>query len=101
MEKLIQLIYTRGAENWKQRCKEAFDELYSSSNSRYPEKAEKTIALRAPVFSPESGVPFAALIHPSNPDSGAYGGMSFVVFPIDNGPCLVSLVTRNPGPESG
>ncbi len=97
MEKLIQLVYTKGADNWKQRCEEAFDELYSSSNSRYPEKAKKTITLRAPGFSPESGVPFAALIHPSNPDSGAYGGMSFVVFPVDNGPCLVSLVIGTQG----
>ncbi len=42
-------------------------------------------------------MPFAALIHPSNPDSRAYGGMSFVIFPVDNGPCLVSLVIGTQG----
>lgn len=97
MEKLIQLIHSYGAENWKQRCEEAFEELYSSQIARYPEKAKKVTALRAPGFSPESGVPFAALIHPSNPDSGAYGGMSFVIFPINNGPCLISLVVGTQG----
>ena len=91
MEKLIRLIHSQGAENWKQRCDEAFEEIYSSQDGRYPEKAKKVTNLRAPAFSPESGVPFAALIHPSNPDSGAYGGMSFVIFPINDGPCLVSL----------
>lgn len=91
MEKLIHLIYTTGTDNWKLRCKEAFDELFNGSKSRYPERAEKTATLRAPGLSSDAGVPFAALIHPSNPDSGAYGGMSFVVFPIDNGPCLISL----------
>ncbi len=97
MEKLIQLIHTPGAENWKQRCEEAFEELYSGSNSRYPEKAKKVTTLRAPSFSSDSGVPFAALIHPSNPDSGAYGGMSFVIFPIDDSPCLISLVIGTQG----
>jgi 5-methylcytosine-specific restriction enzyme B len=91
MRKLIQLIHSDGVENWKQRCEDAFEELYSSQDARYPEKAKKVTTLRAPGFSTESGVPFAALIHPSNPDSGAYGGMSFVIFPINNGPCLVSL----------
>lgn len=91
MEKLIALIHSQGAENWKQRCEEAFEELFSSQDARYPEKAKKVTTLRAPGFSTESGVPFAALIHPSNPDSGAYGGMSFVIFPVTNGPCLISL----------
>jgi 5-methylcytosine-specific restriction protein B len=44
-------------------------------------------------------VPYAALIHPSNPDSGAYGGMSFVVFPHPEGsvPALFGLVLGTQG----
>jgi 5-methylcytosine-specific restriction protein B len=42
-------------------------------------------------MSTGDGVSFSAYIHPSNPDSGAYGGMSFVIFPIENGPCLVGM----------
>lgn len=91
MEKLIQLINTPGTENWKERCEEAFDELYTSQSSRYPLKAKNVSTLRAPGITNDTGVPFAALIHPSNPDSGAYGGMSFVIFPITDGPCLISL----------
>jgi 5-methylcytosine-specific restriction protein B len=91
MEKLIQLIHSQTTENWTHRCKEAFDELYDTQNSRYPEKAKKAATLRAPTFATESGVPFASLIHPSNPDSGAYGGMCFVIFPINNGPCLIAM----------
>jgi 5-methylcytosine-specific restriction enzyme B len=36
-------------------------------------------------------VPFAAYIHPSNPTRGAYGGLSFVIFPVADAPCLVGL----------
>ena len=97
MEKLLKLVYDEGLDNWTERCKEAFNELYSSPDSRYPEKAKKVVSLRAPMFSSESGVPFAALIHPSNPDSGAYGGMSFVIFPVSGGPCLISLVIGTQG----
>ena len=34
---------------------------------------------------------FAALIHPSNPDSGPYAGMSFVIFPVPDGPSLIAM----------
>jgi 5-methylcytosine-specific restriction enzyme B len=42
-------------------------------------------------------VPYAAYIHPSNADSGAYGGMSFVIFPANEGPCLVAMVIGTQG----
>jgi 5-methylcytosine-specific restriction enzyme B len=42
-------------------------------------------------MSPDSGVPFAAYIHPSNPASGPYSGLSFVIFPVPEEPCLVGL----------
>jgi 5-methylcytosine-specific restriction protein B len=50
-----------------------------------------------PEFKGDTGVPFGALIHPSNPDSGPYGGMSFVVFPMPDVPCLVGLVVGTQG----
>ena len=45
----------------------------------------------------ESGVPFAAYIHPSNPTSGAYSGCSFVMFPAEDQPCLFGLVVGTQG----
>jgi 5-methylcytosine-specific restriction enzyme B len=97
MKLLLDLIQSRSTENWTQRCKDAFQELYDSPESRYPDKAKKVATVRAPAFTSESGVPFAALIHPSNPDSGAYGGMSFVIFPSSDGPCLISMVIGTQG----
>ncbi len=97
MKKLIELIHSQNQDNWKSRCEEAFSELYKGEEPRYPVKADKACTLRAPEISPDSGVPFAALIHPSNPDSGAYGGMSFVIFPVNDGSCLISLVVGTQG----
>jgi 5-methylcytosine-specific restriction protein B len=37
------------------------------------------MTLRAPEI--KDGVTYAAYIHPSNAEQGAYGGMSFVIFP--------------------
>ena len=45
----------------------------------------------------ESKVRFAAYIDSSNPDKGAYGGMSFVLFPAHQRPCLVGLVVGTQG----
>ena len=39
------------------------------------------------------GRAYAAYIHPSQADSGAYGGMSFVIFALNDGPCLVAKVS--------
>ena len=37
-------------------------------------------------------MPYAALLPPEQEETGAYGGMSFVVFPADeDGPCLVAM----------
>jgi 5-methylcytosine-specific restriction enzyme B len=97
MDSLIKLIQTPGTEEWTTRCRAAFDELYSSKGGRYPDRAQRIAAQRVPEFKGETGVPFGALIHPSNPDSGPYGGMSFVVFPAFNVPCLVGLVVGTQG----
>jgi 5-methylcytosine-specific restriction enzyme B len=97
MESLIKLIQTVGTANWQTRCRAAFDELYSAKGGRYPDRAQKVAAQRVPEFKGDTGVPFGALIHPSNPDSGPYGGMSFVVFPMPDVPCLVGLVVGTQG----
>ena len=45
----------------------------------------------------DSKVRFAAYIDSSNPDKGAYGGMSFVLFPAHKQPCLIGLVVGTQG----
>ncbi len=98
MEKLLDLIHTGQLSDWTRRSQDAFAELFGSAAGRYPERARQSITIRAPEFrSGTGGVPFAALIDPSNPDSGAYGGMSFVIFPIENRPALLGLVIGTQG----
>ncbi len=43
------------------------------------------------------GAPYAALLNASNPGSGTYGGMSWVLFPAVEGPALISLVVGTHG----
>ena len=90
MQKLINLIYTP-TENWTDDNKLALEELFGSGGGRYPSRAKETIKLRAPKMNTEDGVSYAAYIHPSNPDVGPYGGMCFVIFPVENAPCLVAM----------
>jgi len=96
MKQLIDVIHQSGLDNWQSRNELAFKELFAS-NSRYTERAKEKVTLRAPLIQGEKNVSFAAYIHPDNPDSGAYGGMSFVIFPIEKGPCLVALVIGTQG----
>ncbi len=84
-------------EEWAERNQAAFRSLLGAPNGRYPVSSEKDLAVRAPGMSSEKGVPFAAYIHRSNPTSGAYGGMSFAFFPVEDGPCLLSLVVGTQG----
>lgn len=97
MQKLIRIAQEKYSDNWAERAREAFDEIFGAHGGRYPESARKAVAIRAPEFRGGSGVPFAALIHPSNPDSGAYGGMSFVIFPVPNGSCMLAMVIGTQG----
>lgn len=48
-------------------------------------------------MSGDENVRFAAYIHPSNPASGSYGGMSIALFPVDEGPALMTFVTGTGG----
>lgn len=100
LDKLFELINEHFHDGWPGEAKEAFDELYGAGKGRFPKKqAEGQVALRAPGgLTPENGgVPFAALIHSRNPTSGAYGGMSFVLFPVVDGPPLIAMVAGTMG----
>lgn len=97
MKRLVKVAQEKYSDTWTKKVKDAFEEIFGGQGGRYPESARKAVALRAPEFRGGSGVPFAALIHPSNPDSGAYGGMSFVVFPVQDGPCMLALVVGTQG----
>lgn len=69
---LVDIIH-HPAANWTEANKAAFEKLFGAPDGRYPKAAEKTMTVRAPEFSSETGVSFAAHIHPSNPTRGAYG----------------------------
>lgn len=97
MEQLLNIIHNPTLENWTLQNQNAFLELFGGASGRYSARAQSEVKLRAPQFNTSSGVPFAAYIHPSNPDSGAYGGMSFVIFPVENSPCLLGLVIGTQG----
>lgn len=86
---LVDIIHSSTMESWKERNEKAVGALFGS---RYAKRAEKSVVLRAPdMKGSDAGVPYAAYIHPSNPDAGAYGGMCFVIFPAEDAPCLVAM----------
>lgn len=92
---LVDLIHSETLDSWKDRNEAALGALFGT---RYPKRAEKALTLRAPdMRGGDGGVPYAAYIHPSNPDAGAFGGMSFVIFPADDEPCLVGMVIGTQG----
>jgi len=97
LQPLLDIIHARSGESWNERNKEAFEALFGSPHGRYRSDAKKTVTLRAPEFSNDTGIPFSAYIHPSNPTSGPYGGMSFVVFPASEAPCLIAMVVGTQG----
>ncbi|MDO9535238.1 MAG: AAA family ATPase [Bacillota bacterium] len=97
MEKLLDLIHSGQLVDWPERSREAVEELFGSNSGRYPGRARQSFSLRAPDFRSGSGVPFTALIDPSNPDSGAYGGMSFVIFPVEDRAALIGMVIGTQG----
>jgi 5-methylcytosine-specific restriction enzyme B len=93
---LIDIVHSTTLDAWKDRNDKALSALFGS---RYPKRAEKSVTLRAPEMKggADAGVPYSAYIHPSNPDAGAYGGMSFVLFPVEDAPCLVAMVIGTQG----
>lgn len=100
MEKLVALCKEKyNPSTWHEKSKEAFEELFEL---RYPGKAKITLQFRTPKMGDDS-VAFSAIIHSNNPNSGAYSGMSFVLFPISDGPPLIALVIGTLGlsPDDG
>jgi 5-methylcytosine-specific restriction enzyme B len=98
LEKIVEIIHSGNVEDWHKRNEDAFKSLFGSPQGRYPANAEKALKLRAPDMNFESsGVPFAAYIHPSNPNSGPYTGFSFVIFPAQDQPALIGLVIGTQG----
>lgn len=97
MKKLLDLIYSGTLDQWPELSRAAVDELFGSNGGRYPERARQVISIRAPEFRSGSSVPFTALIDPANPDSGAYGGMSFCLFPVQDQPALLGMVIGTQG----
>jgi len=94
-DSLVEIVHSGTLDSWKERNEKALAGLFGT---RYAKRAEKAVALRAPdMRGSESGVPYAAYIHPSNGDAGAYGGMSFVMFPVEGEPCLVAMVIGTQG----
>jgi len=94
---LLEIIHATTQNSWTERNKVAFATLFGSPEGRYQKSAEKAVTLRAPEMNADTGVPFAAYIHPSNPPSGPYSGLSFVIFPVPNQPCLIGLVVGTQG----
>jgi 5-methylcytosine-specific restriction protein B len=88
---LVDIIHSGTLDAWADRNKTAFAALFGAPGGRYPKSAGDALTLRAPEMSNDTGVPFAAYIHPSNPKSGPYSGLSFVIFPVPEHPCLVGM----------
>jgi len=100
-DKLLAALLENGySKDWSKRISEGFDGLFGSPDGRYPISAKKVVKVRAPGM-PETddgqNVPYGALIHRSNPDSGVYGGMSLAIFPATDAPCLLTFVVGTNG----
>jgi 5-methylcytosine-specific restriction protein B len=95
LDALVELIHTPGIHDWRKRAETAHIALFGAPDGRYPQEAEREITLRSPEI--RDGVTFAAWIHHTNPNSGPYGGLSFVVFPNETGPALIGLVVGTAG----
>lgn len=62
VDALVDVIH-HPTQNWTDTNKAAFEKLFGAPDGRFPKAAEKTMTVRAPEFSSETGVPFAAYIH--------------------------------------
>lgn len=105
MDPLVELVFTPyDEEKWPSQAEAAYETLFGSGDGRYRLRA---LGSKVKIRAPKADPPFAAFIAPSNPDSGAYGGMSFVIFPrkLESGddfhPALFGLVlgTRGLNPD--
>ena len=84
MKKLLALLKQQyNPETWASDSESALEELFGGATGRYPTSAKKEIQTRTPKYPPGAPAPFSAIIHESNPSSGGYGGMSFVILPVE------------------
>jgi 5-methylcytosine-specific restriction protein B len=97
LQALIDIIHSGTTDRWQERNKEAFQSLFGMPNGRYPKAAQDTVTLRAPGKTADNSIPFAAYIHPRNLPSGRYSGLSFVLFPVFEGPCLIAMCVGTEG----
>lgn len=97
IDQVVDIVYSKDFPNWKDNNKKALESLFGAQKGRYHSDAARTVQLRAPEVNFKNGVPFAAYINPNNPDSGPYGGVSFVIFPSETQPALVGLVVGTQG----
>jgi 5-methylcytosine-specific restriction protein B len=94
MNSLLELCTkSYNSESWAEESESAFEEVFGSNGGRYPLSAKKDIQFRTPAAT----IPFSAIIHESNPTSGGYSGMSFVIFPIEGGPTMIAMVVGTQG----
>ena len=83
---LIDLIYPRRLEHWSEDAKKALEGLYGASQG-----AIQAVRLHDGAADAGRRPSFCGSLHPSNPDSGPYAGMSFVIFPVPDGPSLIAM----------
>ncbi|MGC8760603.1 MAG: McrB family protein [Bryobacteraceae bacterium] len=102
IDELVELTLRPKKSEWAKKHQEILEGFFGSGRGRYPADAKKSVKLRAPE---DIDVPYAAYIHPMNPDSGAYGGTSLVFFPPEGWerPCLIGMVVGTQGlsPDEG
>ncbi len=99
-DKLLDAVLERRyTKEWPEKFRAGFEELFGAASGRYPDAARRVVTLRAPAPAEanEGFVPFAALIHPSNPNSGSYGGTSMAIFPGNDAECLITFVVGTNG----
>jgi 5-methylcytosine-specific restriction protein B len=96
VEELVDIIHSQDTTEWQARNAKAYENLFGGKN-RYAKTAEDTVSKRTPRFGGDDNVAYSALIHPSNPSSGGYSGMSFAIAPSDDGPALVNLCVGTSG----
>ncbi len=98
MQKLIELCSNPYDPSvWHEDSKNAFEELFGATTGRYGKSARDAVKFRTPKLDGNKNVPFSAIINPSAPDSGGYSGMSFVIFPVKNGPPMIAMVVGTMG----
>jgi 5-methylcytosine-specific restriction protein B len=103
MESLVELAY-RPRNEWNEHARRAFSEALEE---RYPRvrslidkrNEERRFQLRVNANAEPKAAPYAALIAPEQELTGAYGGMSFVMFPADEAghPAVIGMVVGTNG----